>query len=65
MTTETLDKLYLEWSKYTHARTARELRLRKLLEKIKSTADAASSDAYPEHIKTISALARTAIKVTE
>ena len=26
MQTETLDKLYLEWSQYTNARTAREIR---------------------------------------
>ena len=31
MTTETLDKLYLEWSQFTHARTARELRYEALL----------------------------------
>jgi hypothetical protein len=27
MTTETLDKLYLEWSQFTNARTAREIGL--------------------------------------
>lgn len=27
MDTETLDKLYLEWSQFTEARTAREIRL--------------------------------------
>lgn len=31
MTTETLDKLYLEWSQFTQARTARELRYEQLL----------------------------------
>ena len=29
--TETLDKLYLEWSQFTQARTARELRYEALL----------------------------------
>ena len=27
MDTETLDKLYLEWSQFTEARTAREIRM--------------------------------------
>lgn len=31
METETLDKLYLEWSQFTQARTARELRYEALL----------------------------------
>ena len=31
METETLDKLYLEWSQFTEARTAREIRLAKTL----------------------------------
>ena len=31
METETLDKLYLEWSQFTQARTARELRYEQLL----------------------------------
>lgn len=31
MTTETLDKLYLEWSQFTKARTERELRYEALL----------------------------------
>lgn len=31
MNTETLDKLYLEWSQFTEARTARELRYEALL----------------------------------
>jgi hypothetical protein len=30
--TETLDRLYLEWSQFTRARTKRELTLRKPLE---------------------------------
>lgn len=29
--TETLDKLYLEWSQFTNARTSRELKLFELL----------------------------------
>lgn len=33
MTTETIDKLYLEWSQFTQARTARELRLAALLQR--------------------------------
>lgn len=33
MTTETLDKLYLEWSQFTQARTARELRYEALLKR--------------------------------
>jgi hypothetical protein len=32
MTTETLDKLYLEWSHFTHARNARERILHEALE---------------------------------
>lgn len=31
MDTETLDKLYLEWSQFTKARTAREIRMEKAL----------------------------------
>lgn len=31
MDTETLDKLYLEWSQFTNARTAREIRFAALL----------------------------------
>lgn len=34
MTTETLDKLYLEWSQFTKARTARELALEKIVAEI-------------------------------
>jgi hypothetical protein len=34
MDTETLDKLYLEWSQFTRARTAREITLVKALEEI-------------------------------
>jgi hypothetical protein len=30
MTTETLDKLYLEWSQFTRAKTAKEIALAKL-----------------------------------
>lgn len=29
--TETLDKLYLEWSQFTSARTSREIEMKKLL----------------------------------
>ena len=32
--TETLDKLYLEWSQFTNARTSRELSARDLLKDI-------------------------------
>lgn len=35
-TTETLDKLYLEWSQFTGARTARELAYRHALRHIQS-----------------------------
>lgn len=31
METETLDKIYLEWSQFTGARTGRELKLKKAL----------------------------------
>ena len=31
METETLDKIYLEWSQFTQARTEREIRYEKLL----------------------------------
>jgi hypothetical protein len=31
MTTETLDKLYLEWSQFTRARTERELKMARAL----------------------------------
>lgn len=34
MTTETLDKLYLEWSQLTQARTGREIKMRRALEAI-------------------------------
>ncbi len=35
MNTETLDKLFLEWSQFTKARTARELAMRIALEQIR------------------------------
>jgi hypothetical protein len=34
MNTETLDKLYLEWSQFTTARTAREVRLTAALSRL-------------------------------
>lgn len=34
METETLDKLYLEWSQFTTARTRREIRLLRVLDEI-------------------------------
>lgn len=34
MDTETLDKLYLEWSQFTKAETAREMKLRRALREI-------------------------------
>jgi hypothetical protein len=42
MDTETLDKLYLEWSQFTKARTAREIAMEKVLERYAE--DDASSD---------------------
>lgn len=36
MQTETLDKMYLEWSRFTKAKTERELRLEAALEKIET-----------------------------
>lgn len=41
--TETLDKLYLEWSQFTGARTEREIRMFKLLEIAASTAKMAKA----------------------
>lgn len=41
MTTETIDKLYLEWSQFTQARTARELKMAKALAEI--------ADSNPNH----------------
>jgi len=37
MQTETLDRLYLEWSQFTKARTERELHLEKLIREIAET----------------------------
>ena len=37
MDTETLDKLYLEWSQFTRARTVRELEMAKALAEIASS----------------------------
>lgn len=39
MNTETLDKLYLEWSQFTRARTKRELYLVNLLQRIRDKAE--------------------------
>ncbi|MCI5045463.1 MAG: hypothetical protein MRY72_12260 [Aquisalinus sp.] len=40
MQTETLDKLYLEWSQYTGARTGREIALAGALEQLLNYFDA-------------------------
>jgi hypothetical protein len=37
MTTETLDKLYLEWSQFTRARTSREIKQTDALTRIASS----------------------------
>lgn len=66
MTTETLDKLYLEWSQFTSARTGREI---KMLAALKA-ADAAinpsdrsgiSLDKWNERLKATTVQIRAAI----
>lgn len=51
METETLDKLYLEWSQFTQAKTAREIMLahqvHKLLQAIKPFADVVLNSSGP------------------
>jgi len=39
MNTETLDKLYLEWSQFTHARTSREIEMAQALSKLVAILD--------------------------
>lgn len=46
MSTETLDQLYLEWSQFTKARTAREIALVGLLGEM--TYEMAAYDSKPE-----------------
>jgi hypothetical protein len=45
MTTETLDRLYLEWSQFTRARTSREIALLAALKRMKEDLDHAISGA--------------------
>jgi hypothetical protein len=48
METETLDKLYLEWSQFTKARTAREIAMEKALQWI-----AGVPGAHPNNIRAV------------
>lgn len=51
--TETLDKLYLEWSQFTNARTAREIKMEKALRWI--------ADVPGAHPNNVLAVARDAL----
>lgn len=48
MQTETLDKLYLEWSQFTKAKTARELYLESLIKEIAESKSWESQSALAE-----------------
>jgi len=48
MDTETLDKLYLEWSQFTNARTAREIKMEKALRYF-----AENPGAHPTNVQAI------------
>ena len=54
METTTLDKLYLEWSQFTKAKTAKELRLREALENLEEALLQILQwvEAYPDDIFT-------------
>ena len=57
MDTETLDKLYLEWSQFTKARTRRELAMERALRWIVN-----SPGAHPANVR---AIAQDALNVLE
>ncbi len=44
METQTLDKLYLEWSQFTKARTGREIAYRQMLEAVAAELRKSKSD---------------------
>ena len=48
METETLDKIYLEWSQFTLARTPREIKLKQALENLLDVFERCESGYPPE-----------------
>lgn len=64
MDTETLDRLYLEWSQFTGARNGREINLRSALDQILAIAKAGRSSENQREIalRNIEHYAATALK---